>query len=101
MTVIYVADPAWTKEHEQYYWSITDPDGSVRPAYRTLQAMPKDAAAVPLTLSNPPATATPSSGATPAAPTTATAQTPAASTTATPARAATPPPRPSRPVATP
>ncbi|HEY3107458.1 MAG TPA: hypothetical protein VGL23_01815, partial [Chloroflexota bacterium] len=105
MTVIYVADPAWTKEHEQYYWSITDPDGSVRPAYRALQAMPKDAVPAPLTLSNPPATVTPSTGATPAA--TAPAAPPASATkpgaqaTAPPARAATAPPASTRPVATP
>ncbi|HEV8638436.1 MAG TPA: hypothetical protein VG370_29835 [Chloroflexota bacterium] len=69
MTVIYVADPAWTKEQEQYYWSITNPDGSVRPAYRALQAIAKDAPPAPLTLTNQPAAATPSTAATkPAAP---------------------------------
>jgi hypothetical protein len=69
MTVIYVADPAWTKEQEQYYWSITNPDGSVRPAYWALQAIAKDAPPAPLTLTNQPAAATPSTAATkPAAP---------------------------------
>ena len=65
MTVIYVADPVWTKEQEQYYWSITDPDGSPRPAYRALQAMSKYAATVPLTIAGQPAAATPTSGAAP------------------------------------
>ena len=37
MTVIYVPDPAWTRDHEQLYWSITNPDGSPREAYRALQ----------------------------------------------------------------
>jgi len=33
MTLIYIADPRWTKDNEQYWWSITDPDGTPRPAY--------------------------------------------------------------------
>ena len=50
MTAIYIADPAWTKEHEQYYWSITAPDGTVRPAYKALASIKKDAPAAPLTI---------------------------------------------------
>lgn len=41
MTVIYIADPRWTLRDEQYYWSITNPDGSLRPAYLALKSMPK------------------------------------------------------------
>jgi hypothetical protein len=37
MTVIYIPDPAWTQQDEQYWWSITNPDGSVRPAYTALK----------------------------------------------------------------
>jgi hypothetical protein len=34
-----VADPAWTPNDEQIWWSVTNPDGSARPAYqRLLQA---------------------------------------------------------------
>lgn len=41
MSAIYIADPNWTKDHEQYHWSITDPDGTPRKAYFALQKMPK------------------------------------------------------------
>ncbi len=41
MTTIYVAAPYWTPQDEQYYWSITNPNGTVRPAYRALTQMPK------------------------------------------------------------
>jgi hypothetical protein len=37
MTVIYFADPEWTPQLEQFWWSITNPDGTVRPAYSTLK----------------------------------------------------------------
>jgi hypothetical protein len=37
MTVIYIPDPAWTQQDEQYWWSITNPDGSARPAYTALK----------------------------------------------------------------
>ncbi len=33
MTVIYIAKPDWTDKNEEYWWSITYPDGRVRPAY--------------------------------------------------------------------
>ena len=29
-------DPNWTPELEQYWWSITEPDGTPRPAYRAI-----------------------------------------------------------------
>jgi polysaccharide biosynthesis protein PslG len=38
MTVIYLPDPAWTQQQEQYWWSITNPDGTPRPAYTALKA---------------------------------------------------------------
>lgn len=36
-SVIYVSAPHWTEKDEQYYWSITGPDGSVRPSYTAVQ----------------------------------------------------------------
>jgi LysM repeat protein len=41
MTVLSIANPSWTEAEEQYWWSITNPDGTVRPAYDTLKAAPK------------------------------------------------------------
>ncbi|MFQ5945356.1 MAG: hypothetical protein ACE5NC_03820 [Anaerolineae bacterium] len=41
MVVIYLADPDWTEEDEQFWWAITDPDGSAREAYQSLKSMPK------------------------------------------------------------
>ncbi len=42
MVTIYIADYDWTPEvNEQWWWSITLPDGSLRPAYKALQAMEK------------------------------------------------------------
>jgi hypothetical protein len=44
MSLIYVADPDWTKDHEQYWWAITEPsypNFKPRPAYNALKAMPK------------------------------------------------------------
>jgi hypothetical protein len=43
MTVIYIADPTWNKDDEQFHWSITGPDGSTKPAFKSLQSMKKDA----------------------------------------------------------
>ena len=37
MSAIYLPDPAWTRDQEQLYWSITNPDGTPRAAYRALQ----------------------------------------------------------------
>ncbi|HZU06734.1 MAG TPA: cellulase family glycosylhydrolase [Chloroflexota bacterium] len=33
-----LAAPGWTRQNEEYWWSITNPDGSVRPAYEALRA---------------------------------------------------------------
>jgi hypothetical protein len=41
MSAIYIANPDWTEQDEQYWWSITNPDGTVRPAYNALRDMPK------------------------------------------------------------
>lgn len=42
MTTIYMADVDWQpEEHEQYWWAIVLPDGTPRPAYEALRAMPK------------------------------------------------------------
>lgn len=41
MTVIYVCSPLWTPKDEQYYWCISNPDGTLRPAYEAVQRMPK------------------------------------------------------------
>jgi polysaccharide biosynthesis protein PslG len=37
MSIIYIPDPEWTPSDEQYYWSITNPDGTPRPAYTALK----------------------------------------------------------------
>jgi hypothetical protein len=39
MSLIYLPDPSWTPDDEQYYWSLTDPDGSPRPAYDAVRNM--------------------------------------------------------------
>jgi len=31
-----LAAPGWTRQNEEYWWSITNPDGSPRPAYQRL-----------------------------------------------------------------
>jgi hypothetical protein len=41
ITTIYIADRYWTADNEQYWWSITLPDGTPRPAYYALRDMPK------------------------------------------------------------
>jgi len=38
MFVWTMADPNWTTANEQYWWSITGPDGTPRPAYTSLMA---------------------------------------------------------------
>jgi hypothetical protein len=39
MTLWTVADPTWGPNDEQVWWSVTNPDGTTRPAYdRLLQA---------------------------------------------------------------
>jgi hypothetical protein len=37
MTVWSIADPLWNPNMEQYYWAITNPDGTPRPAYTAIQ----------------------------------------------------------------
>ncbi len=44
MSLIYIADPDWTPEHEQYWWAITEPsypEFVPRPAYTALKNMAK------------------------------------------------------------
>jgi len=41
MSAIYIADPNWTQDNEQYWWAVTNPDGTTRPAYEALKMMPK------------------------------------------------------------
>ena len=38
MFVWNIADPTWTSANEQYWWAITNPDGTPRPAYNSLMA---------------------------------------------------------------
>ncbi|RMF80459.1 MAG: hypothetical protein D6737_07960 [Chloroflexi bacterium] len=49
MTTIYAADPLWTKDDEQFWWSIIRPNGNVRQAYIDLANMAKycDDAVIP------------------------------------------------------
>lgn len=49
MTVIYIPDPRWGPSEEQYYWSITNPDGTPRPAFDALKG------ALPGLIPRPPA----------------------------------------------
>lgn len=39
MSIIYIPSPEWTPSDEQYYWAITNPDGTPRPAYNALKAV--------------------------------------------------------------
>lgn len=41
MFVIYMANPDWTENTEEYWWAITKPDGTPRGAYVRIKAMPK------------------------------------------------------------
>jgi hypothetical protein len=41
MSTIYISDPDWTRNDEQYWWAITNPDGTPRPAYTQLRMMDK------------------------------------------------------------
>ncbi len=41
MSLIYISDPTWTQADEQYWWAITNPDGTARAAYNALKAMQK------------------------------------------------------------
>jgi len=42
MTTIYFSDVAWTPDNEQFWWSLTEPDGSPRPAYFALKELRSD-----------------------------------------------------------
>ncbi|MCC7372691.1 MAG: hypothetical protein IT306_30040 [Chloroflexi bacterium] len=59
MVVLYIPEPEWTANDEQYYWSITNPDGTVRPAYTALKAFlgqnrgPSAASGSPVPASSP------------------------------------------------
>jgi hypothetical protein len=37
LSLIYLPDPNWTPEMEQYYWSLTRPDGTALPAYKAIR----------------------------------------------------------------
>jgi hypothetical protein len=37
MSAIYLPEPRWTRDDEQYYWSLTDPDGTLRPSFLAVQ----------------------------------------------------------------
>lgn len=41
MTLIYMPDPGWTPDDEEYWWAIAEPDGTLREAFFTLASMPK------------------------------------------------------------
>jgi polysaccharide biosynthesis protein PslG len=47
MFVWNIADPAWTPDAEQYWWSITNPDGTTRPAFDALSAARAAGGALP------------------------------------------------------
>lgn len=37
MSSIYISDPNWTNKDEQYYWSLTDPNGTLRASYDAIK----------------------------------------------------------------
>ena len=44
VTAIYIANPFWTEDNEEWWWALTVPgypDATLRPAYHALAAMPK------------------------------------------------------------
>lgn len=41
MFVIYLANPDWTKDNEEFWWAIDEPDGTPRAAWVQLKAMAK------------------------------------------------------------
>jgi hypothetical protein len=46
MSMVYIADPAWTEDNEQYWWAITRPTAPgdpplLLPAYEALKNMEK------------------------------------------------------------
>jgi hypothetical protein len=43
MTTIYLPDPTWTADDEQYWWAIMEPSYPIlvwRPAFETLRTLP-------------------------------------------------------------
>lgn len=41
MSLIFMGNADWTGQEEQFWWAITEPDGTPRPAYDALKQMPK------------------------------------------------------------
>lgn len=41
MSLIFMSNADWNGSEEQFWWAITEPDGTPRPAYNALKAMPK------------------------------------------------------------
>jgi hypothetical protein len=41
MFTIYICNPDWTPADEQYWWCVTNPDGTPRPAFTALERMTK------------------------------------------------------------
>jgi hypothetical protein len=41
MFLIYISNPDWDKNTEEYWWAITDPDGTPRPSAIQIKNMPK------------------------------------------------------------
>lgn len=41
MSAIYIANPAWTEDDEEYWWAVTTPENIGRPAFIALANMPK------------------------------------------------------------
>ncbi|MFN0073994.1 MAG: hypothetical protein ACKVVP_21150, partial [Chloroflexota bacterium] len=37
MSVIYLPETRWTRNDEQYWWSLIDTDGSPRPSYQAIR----------------------------------------------------------------
>ncbi len=41
MSTIYLCNSDWSKDNEQYWWCVNNPDGTPRPAFEALKNMPK------------------------------------------------------------
>ena len=41
MSAIFICDYDWDANAEQYWWCVTNPDGTLRPAYDSLKTMDK------------------------------------------------------------
>jgi hypothetical protein len=42
MTLWNMPDPNWTPAREEYWWSVTEPDGTPRPAFEHLAEARRD-----------------------------------------------------------